>query len=124
MLAAESNHTNCIRYLCSLEGVNVRSQDLFHRSALHWAAHNGNLDAVCELLSAGADVSATTTSGETALHWACSSARIPQPADRRLLVEALIARGASTNQLNYSQQRPVDVLVDDDADIIDRKSVV
>ena len=118
VLAAEGNHIQCIRYLCTLDGVNIRSQDLFHRSAIHWAAHNGNLDAVCDLFSAGADVSATTTSGETALHWACSSTRISQSATRRLLLEALIARGASTSQLNYLQQRPVDVLVDDDTDVI------
>lgn len=49
--------------------------DKSQRTAIHWAAISGNVDAGRALLEAGADIFVATGSGMTALHAACESGR-------------------------------------------------
>ena len=54
----------------------VNAVDIKRRTALHWAALRGDLNALQALLLAGADRAATDLQGETPLHLAVSSGSV------------------------------------------------
>jgi ankyrin repeat protein len=113
MLAAEFDHADAVSELCRSADIDVQAQDIFHRTALHWAAHKGSVRVVTQLLAAGADVNQQTTSGETALHWACSSTSITDEGVRQQIVQLLVEARANVRLKNASNDRPVDRLLQD-----------
>jgi uncharacterized protein len=66
-------------------------------TALQWAVHWGDADAVDALLKAGADTKAATRLNATALYLAAESGNAP-------ILERLLAAGADPNQTVLSQQ--------------------
>ena len=75
-----------VRELISQQ-VDVNSADLDGTTALHWAAHRENVDAVALLLDAGADASVGNRFGATPLLLASENANVS-------VINALLAAGA------------------------------
>jgi len=73
--AAGSNSVDIIEYLLQ-QGALVDQVDNNRRTALHWAAISGHTAAGRCLVSAGADILATTMSSMTPLHAACEGGRV------------------------------------------------
>ena len=72
-----------------LDDPNVATPD--GTTALHWAVHSSNLDAIQLLLEAGADADVSNRYGVTALFLAVTNGDIP-------VVEALLEAGADVNR--------------------------
>ena len=67
---------------------NVSSTDREHRTALHYAAMDGDVEAVDQLIEAGSNVNAADDGGYTPLHFAAQYLRSE-------VITLLIAHGAS-----------------------------
>lgn len=80
--------------------------DRFDRSELWWAANEGALDAVQDLLAQGADPNATDVDGETPLH---AAARLGDSD----IVAVLLAHGADPGALALYDTTPLHVSVRD-----------
>lgn len=65
-LMAASNLSSSIYKAAAIEGFDINARNNDNETALMVAARNGNLDAVNALLSAGANVTATSYTGKTA----------------------------------------------------------
>ena len=72
-LAAMSGHTETVRYLVGLKGVDVNHvlAMAFSGTALFLAVEGGHREVVQILIDAGADIEARTSTGLTPLHYAC-----------------------------------------------------
>jgi len=57
-------------------------------TALHYVSGSGRMEVACYLLDQGADIDAIDSTGETALHWACTRGYLG-------MVEVLVSRGAN-----------------------------
>ena len=68
---------------------------------LHWAAEQGNVEAIRILLDHGADLHSQQLSGATALHLAAGRSRNPEA------VRLLLARGAKVDALNRLRMTPL-----------------
>ena len=68
---------------------------------LHWAAEQGNVQAMRILLDHGADLHAQQLSGATTLHLAAGRSRNPEA------VRLLLARGAKVDALNHLRMTPL-----------------
>src|SRR5437870_1468428 len=84
----ERDHAVVLRLL--KRGVDVNAPQMDGTTALHWAAHWGDLDTVQVLLRAGANADATTRYGVTPLSLACESGRTR-------IIEMLLKAGANPN---------------------------
>ena len=78
--------------------IDIDTRDDAGKTALHWAAEDGLLDAVLMLTEHGANINTKDKSGDTPLHLA--SRRF----QNRAVVAALLNRGASVFIRNVSQQ--------------------
>lgn len=92
------------RRICAL-------QDSFGRTALHWVCKAGDERSAKELVSAGANVNAASTSGDSPLHWVCSA--VPPSDGHHALAQFLLDSGADARQCNKAGQRPADVTTDE-----------
>lgn len=70
ILAAKGGLDEIVQLLLSCEGIKLEAKCDFGRTALSWAAGNGQVDAVEQLLAAGADVNTKSKHGRTPLSWA------------------------------------------------------
>jgi ankyrin repeat protein len=96
----------------------VKSRDEWGRSPLHYAADNANIQIVSMLLSAGADVNASSVSNHTVLHYAVEKANVNASSIsshtvlhyavenlHTTLVQLLLAAGADPNSTASWQLR-------------------
>jgi len=74
--------------------------DEYGRIPLHYAAVDGDFDALIRLLDSGSLVDAQDDNGWTALHFAAQDARFR-------IVEELLKRGANPNLLNSQGNGPL-----------------
>ncbi|XP_078064916.1 serine/threonine-protein phosphatase 6 regulatory ankyrin repeat subunit C-like, partial [Mustelus asterias] len=65
-------NVECLNLLLS-SGADLRKEDKFGRSPLHYAAANGRYQCTVTLITAGASVTATDGRGCTPLHYAAAS---------------------------------------------------
>jgi ankyrin repeat protein len=91
--AARSNDPAAAVQLLKKKGADVRAATSDGTTALHWAAHHGQLDLVKRLLKAGADASARNDYGSTPLQ---EAAIIGDAA----IISALLKAGASAESAN------------------------
>ncbi len=78
----------------------VGKWDRAGRTALHYAATDGELDTVRRLIAEGADVNAKEDAGWTPLHFAADQGDLD-------IVETLIAAGADVNAVNDGGEGPL-----------------
>lgn len=82
-------------------GASLEKRDQHGCAALHFAAAQGNLDAVRALVDAGANVATASTAGDTPLHTAAS-------AGAAHVVQLLVAEGgADSCGVNRAQRAPL-----------------
>ena len=93
LLAAGRGHTEVVRYLVGLPGVEIDHTDDEDWTALHLAADMNHTDAMQVLIDAGADIEVGSTSGNSPLHWACSSGSLDA-------VKLLVRAGAGVGVAN------------------------
>src|SRR5207247_13852 len=96
--ALKNRDTAAARVLLK-QRVDVNAADAEGMTALHWAAHWGDLDTVKLLLAAGADAKAANRYGVAPLHEAATIGN----AD---IVEALLKAGANPNAAYGSGETP------------------
>lgn len=89
----------------------MAAQDSFGRTALHWVCKAGDEQSAKELVTAGANVNAASTSGDSPLHWVCSA--VPPSDGHHALAQFLLDSGADVRQCNKASQRPADVTTDE-----------
>ena len=75
-------------------GVPVNATNKNHQTAYMLACHQGNIDAMCALVNAGADPNIADSWGNTSLHL------VAQKRSRRLELEKLMEHGADVNAVN------------------------
>ena len=75
-------------------GVPVNATNKNHHTAYMLACHQGNIDAMCALVNAGADPNIADSWGNTSLHL------VAQKRSRRLVLENLMEHGADVNAVN------------------------
>jgi ankyrin repeat protein len=99
-----------------LTSASVDAPDEDGRTALHYAALSGDVEAMAALLEAGADVYATDVNGDTALHIAARRLRIKA-------MSTLLDAGADPGAMNRAGQTVLLLLVDqgEDADELDAR---
>lgn len=74
MIAASSGHSDIVKYLLEIQGLNINAQSNNKRTALIFATVRGHFDIVKMLLAApGIDVNKQDNDGDTAFMWACFS---------------------------------------------------
>ncbi|WP_396912397.1 ankyrin repeat domain-containing protein [Mycolicibacterium sp.] len=78
----------------------VDERDRAGRTRLHYAAVDGKLEEVRQLLAEGADVNAREDSGWTPLHFAANQGNLK-------VTEALLAAGADVNAVNDEGKEPL-----------------
>lgn len=74
-------------------------------SPLHYAAREGNLQACCALLAAGADPNRGNKHGDTPLHWAALGGHMQ-------IVRSLLDRGAHVDARSEFLETPLHLAVD------------
>jgi ankyrin repeat protein len=87
--------------------INLNQRDLGGLAALHIAAKHGKLEFCQQLIKDGADINQQDLRGQTASHIAAKE-------DHRDIYNVLMNFGADNTLLNHDQQRPSDLLKDDD----------
>lgn len=94
--AAKQGDLATLTRLLEEKGVNVNASDMYHRTALMWAADNGKLDCLDYLIAKGANLEATQGDGCTAFMLAagCSGGNKHGKLD---CLDHLIAKGANVN---------------------------
>ena len=103
MIGAKSYTPNVFRELLNCFEPHLDARDYDGTSALHAAAHAGNLDAACALLDRQPELIHSTTSySETPLHLAAKE-------DRLEMVRLLVARGSDVSSASRSKMTPVDL---------------
>ena len=75
-------------------GVPVNATNKNHQTAYMLACNQGNIDAMCALVNAGADPNITDSWGNTGLHL------LVQGGSSKHILEAIIAHGADVNAVN------------------------
>lgn len=106
-IAAETGHVEAVRKLIAL-GADA-SKDVLSNSnkssAVHWIDEKNYKEILGLLVTAGANINAVDSNGQTPLHRACDYTR-------RDKILPLVQMGADVNGLNNYGQRPIDELVD------------
>ncbi|KAL1521377.1 hypothetical protein AB1Y20_021043 [Prymnesium parvum] len=74
--AAMYGHTDAVRTLLAAPGAAADVRTAKQETALHWAARNGHVKVVAELLNAGASVDARSSKQETPLLQACQYGQV------------------------------------------------
>ena len=92
------NLYNALKRLLSPRNVNGRDA-WYSKTALHWAAEEGQEGDVENLLSQGADVSAQDSFGETPLHYGAENGHLG-------VVSKLVEAGALIEKLDYTGRTP------------------
>eukprot|EP00611_Tribonema_gayanum_P000481 TRINITY_DN10334_c0_g1_i3.p1 TRINITY_DN10334_c0_g1~~TRINITY_DN10334_c0_g1_i3.p1 ORF type:complete len:296 (-),score=55.72 TRINITY_DN10334_c0_g1_i3:91-978(-) len=108
LLAAEKGHAAVVLALIKHEDTLVGLQDKFGRTALHWCAQHGDVEAVSALLDRQAPPAPRTTGGDTPLHWAITS-KDAAPAARLRVAQLLLGAGADAAARNESGSAPLDL---------------
>lgn len=123
MAAAYGDHPEAVRLLIEA-GASVNGTDSQGETPLHRAAYMGRAEVLEELLRAGASVDAKNVRGETPLHAVAlrlGEGRPPRPMGTRfvsdrtegpLIIEALLAAGASPRATDGSGRASVDIFPD------------
>ena len=94
LFAAVHGCTETVRYLVGVEGVEVEhTDDIYGRTALHWALHTQHADVVQVLIDAGANIEAKDKKGYSPLLFACVIGEL-------VLVKKLVAAGAGVRVTN------------------------
>ena len=86
-LAAESGHTETVRYLVGLPEVEVNHRVGDDKTALHCAVHMNHSDVAQVLIDAGADIGTKDNEGRSPLHYVCNDGLID-------IVKMLVEAGA------------------------------
>src|SRR5262245_22125023 len=119
--AAKNHDKAAIRALLK-QRADVNAADAEGMTALHWAAHWGDLETAGVLLAAGADAKVANRYGVTPLHEACTIGSVA-------VIDALLKAGANPNAAYGSGETPamtaartgnvdiVKMLVDHGADV-------
>jgi len=106
-IAVETGQVDAVRKLIAL-GADA-GRDILSTSnkspMIHWVHEKNYREILGLIVSAGANINATDSNGQTALHRACDYTRREQ-------VLCLLQLGAAPNGLNDYGQRPIDELVD------------
>ena len=84
-LAAESGHTETVRYLLCLPEVEVNYREVDGKTALHCAVRKNHSDVVQVLINVGSDIDTKDNKGNSPLHDACNNGLIDIV---KMLVEA------------------------------------
>lgn len=72
MLASISEEKNeIIKIVLEHPNTNLEAVDMLGRTAMHYAAANGNIEAIKQLLDKGAQINSHNNAGETPLMKAC-----------------------------------------------------
>lgn len=106
-IAVEAGQTDAVRKLIAL-GADVGKDVLSNNNKspmIHWIEENNYREILTLLIQAGANINATDSNGQTALHRACDYMR-------RDKILPLLQMGAEVNGLNNYGQRPIDEFVD------------
>ena len=93
-LAAANGHTETVRYLVSLEDVDVNHSGEDGFTALHWAGQQNSPEVVQVLIDAGADIETKDEKGRSPLHKACTSGALD-------VVKMLVEAGANVCVTDY-----------------------
>ncbi|MFN7114996.1 MAG: ankyrin repeat domain-containing protein [Alphaproteobacteria bacterium] len=106
-IAVEGGHADAVRKLIAL-GADA-GRDVLSTSnkspMIHWVNDKNYREILGLIISAGANINATDSNGQTALHRACDYTRAEQ-------ILCLLQLGAAPNGLNSYGQRPIDELID------------
>ena len=94
-LAADSGHTETVRYLVGLPEVELNHRADDDKTALHSAVHMNHADVAQVLIDAGADIYAEDNEGYSPLHYACIDGLIDIV---KMLVEAGAGVRATDNE--------------------------
>ena len=100
LVAAVKNRDTVTTQSLLKQHVDVNAPDAEGMTALHWAAHWGDLDTVKQLIAAGATAKAANRYGVTPLHEAGTIGNVP-------IIEALLKAGANPNAAYGSGETPV-----------------
>ena len=103
---AQYGRVDLAHLLLTADSTLINLADREGRTALHWAAHGGHFQLVSYFLrvaSPSADVSKRDSSGQTALHKACSR-------KHTLVIRALLECGAAYNATDKDNQMPRDYI--------------
>jgi len=89
------------------------------RTALLCAASSGEAKCVAALLKGGANVNSKTSSNDTALHLAVSSAPFGKDCPKQVLacITHLLHAGANINAVNNMGKKPVDLTIEQDVKV-------
>lgn len=82
------------------KGYDLNQCDNLNQTPLHWAAQEGQLNAVCLLLSYGVNINNQNINGDTPLHLAVKGAHLE-------VIKVLIAAGANANIKNSEGNSPL-----------------
>lgn len=99
--SVQKSDTNTLFELIS-KGVNVSSADSKHRTALHFAAAQGNDQTLRVLLENGANPNAKDLNGNTPLHLAACTNQVK-------IVTLLLQAGSDVNASDFSGKTPLDL---------------
>ena len=102
MLTLAEIFSDFAAYLGSAPEVNVTTCGPNGETSLHWMATLGDVNAVCLLVAAGAEVAATDHKGNTPLHEAVAYRQTPA-------AKTLIELGANVSVCNVFGQTPQDI---------------
>ena len=89
--------------------VHLKINNKNNERALHWAALNGNVEIIKEMIDHGADIDAKDQGQMTPLHWAAWQGKLDA-------VKFLIEKGATLNAVSKYKQTPLDRAINDKHD--------
>ena len=98
--AARQNDTEAVRGLVAGGDANPNATDEESRTALHYAASNGNVEIIAILVKAGAKLDTLDLLGNTPLHLAAAR-------DRTEAGQLLLAVGARVDPQNHDGRTPL-----------------
>jgi len=103
-IAVWHSNTELVKFILSLDKVNINSKDKVGRTPLHYAARNGNLEIVELLIKYGAKVSSSSITNEEPLHEAVYKGHLE-------VAKFLLDKGAKVNSGSY-RGYPIHMAID------------